>query len=88
MGIIRNIDALLGNAVSTEDRLVRELALGALDEAILSADPVRVIKEKVRLEGHQLLVSNARYDLSKVKRIFVVGPGRDAPGWPSVYRGF
>ena len=76
MGIIRNIDVLLGNAVSTEDRLARELALGALDEAILSADPVRVIKEKVRLEGHQLLVNNARYDLSKFKRIFVVGAGK------------
>lgn len=76
MGIIRNVDSLLANAVSPEDRLARELALGALDEAIVSADPVRVIKDKVKLEGHRLFVNNERYDLTKVKRIFVVGAGK------------
>jgi hypothetical protein len=57
LGIIRNVDSLLANAGSPEDRLARELALGALDEAIISADPLRVIKDKVKLKGHQLLVN-------------------------------
>lgn len=76
MGIIRNVESLLANAVSPVDRLARELALGALSEATVRADPVKVINDNVKLDGQQLLVKNERYDVSKVKRVFVIGAGK------------
>ena len=73
---ICNFEELLDNAASQKDRFARELALGALNEAIVSADPARVVKERVKLEGHQLLVNTENYDLTKVNRIFVIGGGK------------
>jgi glycerate 2-kinase len=80
MQVIQNGNSLLENAASPEDRLARELALGALNDAIIAADPIRVIKDKVSLKGHQLLVGSDRYDLTKIKRIFVIGAGKACPG--------
>jgi glycerate 2-kinase len=74
--VIRNIDSLLRNAATPRDRLARQLALRALDETVLSANPNRVMTENVKLKGFQLLVKNDRYDLTKIERIFVVGGGK------------
>lgn len=76
MGLIENADSILANAFSPKDSLARQLALGALDEAVMAANPVRVMTENVRLEGAQFIVKNEGYDLAKVDRIFVVGAGK------------
>lgn len=50
--------------------------MGALEQAVIAADPMRVIEDSVRLDGSLLVVKNDSYDLSNVKRIFVIGAGK------------
>ncbi|MFI5449750.1 MAG: DUF4147 domain-containing protein [Candidatus Bathyarchaeia archaeon] len=50
--------------------------MGGLNEATVSADPVKLIIDNVKLEGRQLFIKNVKYDLSKVGRMFVIGAGK------------
>lgn len=62
--------------MTPSERLARQFALRALDEAVAAADPLRIIAEKVRLVGSNLVVENETIDLSRLSRILVVGAGK------------
>jgi glycerate 2-kinase len=47
-----------------------------LAAAINSAEAGLGIKEKVSLSGNELLIANKTYDLTKIKRLFVIGAGK------------
>lgn len=48
----------------------------ALDAALDAADPYRAVLNAAKLNGDQLQVADARYDLAEFSRILVVGAGK------------
>ena len=74
--IIKNREELISNASSRKDRKAREIALDAIEEAFKTADPKRIMFSKVRLESGSLKINGEIFNLSKCKRIFVLGGGK------------
>lgn len=82
----------------------RRIARALADAALAAVDPAAAIRAHVRRDGDQLLVADREYDLSRYRRVFVVGAGKaSAPmaaaladilgerltgGWVNVKHGF
>jgi hydroxypyruvate reductase len=58
----------------------RALALDCLEAGIAAADPRRVVREAVAVDGETLTVAGSRYDLGDYEEIVVLGGGKAAPG--------
>jgi glycerate 2-kinase len=52
--------------------------LGALEGAVLAADPARLVSDNLKLEGETLRVSSLRFDLARFRRVMVIGGGKAA----------
>jgi len=70
---IRNREALAGTPA-------RALALDCLDAGIAAADPRRVVREAVAIDGETLTVAGSRYDLGDYEEVVVLGGGKAARG--------
>ena len=57
------------------DKLRRDV-LHAMDAALSAADPARIIKSHLRVDGSTLLAGDLRFALKKYRRIFVIGGGK------------
>jgi len=58
------------------DLEARRLVLGAIEVALPSVDPQRLVKKHVRVDDDRLLIDGFTIGLSKVNRILVVGGGK------------
>jgi len=76
MSIIENKEDLLLNARSERDKIARRIALSVLEEAFKAVDPKRIISSRVSLKGELLKIDDYEIDLSKYKRVFVLGGGK------------
>jgi len=74
--IIKNMDLLLASARSKPDFSARKLTLDCLEAALRAGDPNKIIKSSIRIQGTKLQVNGRRFDISKFRRIFVVGGGK------------
>lgn len=54
----------------------RKLVLGALEAALLAADPKRSVKKHVKLKGNMLLIADECYPLDDFDRVYVIGAGK------------
>src|SRR5919109_846359 len=52
------------------------LALQILSAALQAVDPAQGVRRFVRLEGQRLQVADRSYDLTRYRRVFVVGAGK------------
>ena len=52
--------------------------LRALEGAILAADPGRLVSQNLRLEGKTLRIRSLRFDLTRFRRLLVIGGGKAA----------
>src|SRR6267143_1921389 len=57
------------------DKLHRDV-LVAMDEALAAADPARIIRKHLRLDGQTLRADKLRFPLKDFRRIFVIGGGK------------
>src|SRR5882762_7920044 len=57
------------------DELHRDV-LAAMDEALVAADPARIIRKHLRLERKVLRADELRFPLKDFRRIFVIGGGK------------
>ena len=73
---ILNKKKLIENAVSSEDRKARIIALRILEVALKSADPRIAVKNYVNKIDGTLKVDNLTFDLEKFRNIYVVGGGK------------
>ena len=55
---------------------LRRHVLDAMDEAISAADPARIIRRHLRLDGPTLRADDLRFPLKNYRRIFVLGGGK------------
>ncbi len=69
MRLIKNFDQL----ASTRER---EAVLKVLEAGIERVDPFKAVKAAIQLRGNVLIVKDQRFDLSKYRRIIVVGLGK------------
>ena len=58
-----------------QDKLYRDV-LDAMDAALAAADPARIIKRHLRLDGPTLRADGLRFPLKKYRRIIVIGGGK------------
>lgn len=72
MNYIRNYRELIGHG----SRGVRKVALDCLNAAINAADTYQGTRRIVRLEGETLHAGKKRFDLSRIRNIYVVGAGK------------
>jgi glycerate 2-kinase len=73
---ILNKRKLIENAISTEDRKARMIALRILEVALKSADPRIAVRNHVNKIDGTLKVDNLTFDLEKFRKIYVVGGGK------------
>src|SRR5712691_2578221 len=57
------------------DKLHRDV-LAAMDQALTAADPARIIRKHLRLDGQTLCADKLRFPLKDYRRIFVIGGGK------------
>jgi len=73
--IVKNYNKLLTNAKGN-NKLARKLALNIIDAGINSILPANVIHQYIKLKGSILTIQDKSFNLSKFKRIFVIGGGK------------
>lgn len=71
-GIIKNVDSMVGHGQSS----IRRDALDIIEAGIFGADPGRGTLAKIQRKGDRLVVADKTYDLSQIRRIFVIGAGK------------
>ena len=76
MSIIKNREDLIANASSSKDRMARKIALDAIEEALRSAEPKRIMFSRIKLEGETLRINNYILNLSKYRKVYVLGGGK------------
>ncbi len=73
---IKNTAELIENAESEAERTARRVSLGAVEAALATVEPGRLIRSKLKILGGQLVVQGARFDLPRFRRILVIGGGK------------
>lgn len=73
---IRNREELLSRATSPLGWKARGIVLGAIEKALRSVDPKRLINSKVNLTKDLLDVNGSIFDLKSFQRVFVIGGGK------------
>src|SRR5690242_1586105 len=61
------------------DRLHRDV-LAAMNEALEAADPARIVKKHLKLDGKVLHADHLRFPLNKYRKILVIGGGKASGG--------
>ena len=69
MTIIKNKEELLSHG-NTEGR---RIALNIIEYALKTIDPYEVVKKTVLLDDEELTVGHLKYELSKIRNIYVLG---------------
>jgi hydroxypyruvate reductase len=75
---IKNASALIENGQTKAEKLARRLSLDAAEAALRAVEPSRLMKSKVRLVGKEVVVGRTRTDLTKFRRVLVIGGGKAA----------
>src|SRR5690606_31653243 len=65
-------------ALTTEQRNHRQIAMDLIRAALEAVDPAAAVRRNVRRDADRLEVAGRQFDLSRYKRIFVVGCGTAA----------
>lgn len=74
--MIKNKNALIQNAATPALKKVRKDILTLLEHVCIRIDPHGAMRQAVRLEKKNLIVAGKHFDVSRYKRIYVVGGGK------------
>jgi glycerate 2-kinase len=75
---VKNASELIENGETKSEQVARRLSLGAVEAALEAAEPGRLIRSKLKVVEGKLLLEAGTYDLSKFRRILVIGGGKAA----------
>ncbi len=78
--IINNYEQLLFNLKDERDLNARKILLNALEEAVSSVDPRKLVLNHITLKGNILFIDNEKFDLSQFDKIYVIGGGKASGG--------
>lgn len=72
MTIIKNKEELLSHG----NRDGRKIALNIIEYALRAIDTYKAVRKTVLIDNERLIVGHLKYDLSKIRNIYVVGAGK------------
>ncbi|MDA4113380.1 MAG: glycerate kinase [Thaumarchaeota archaeon] len=75
---IKNAPDLIDNGQTKAERVARGVSLDAIEAALASVEPGRLMRSKLRVRDDQLIVEGRKIDLSRFRRILVIGGGKAA----------
>ena len=74
MTIIKNKEELLSHG----NREGRRIALNIIEYALKTIDSYETVRKTILIDNERLVVGHLKYDLSKIRKIYVVGAGKGA----------
>lgn len=74
--LIKRRKEIIQNPRNQQNRIAREVVVSALEVAIESANPYKLVKKHVRLEDSNLIIDGEEFSLNKYKNVLVVGGGK------------
>jgi glycerate-2-kinase len=75
---IKNASVLIQNGRTHADKLARRLSLDAAEAALRAVEPSKLMRSKVRLAGKEFVAGSATIDLTRFRRVLVIGGGKAA----------
>lgn len=73
---VKNSSALLSKDLDKEQLSLRKFALELLEAAIDAVKPSKLIEKAVKVQYNKLIIHYDEYDLTKFKRVFIIGGGK------------
>ncbi len=73
---IKNVSKLLRKDLDEEKINLRKLAIEAIEKAINSVNPQRLIEKSISIQNNILTIQDDDYDLKKFKKISFIGGGK------------
>ena len=74
--LIKNLQNLLLNAQSDQDRQARKIALQILDATLKASNPYDLVKKQVHLQGNLLTITSQTINLDDYDHIYIIGAGK------------
>ncbi len=73
---VKNLSQLIPNNIQEESLSLRKIGLNALEIALRSVEPKKLIQDAVKIVKDKLIIRNDKFDLTKFRKILVVGGGK------------
>jgi len=73
---VKNLSQLTPNNIQEESLALRKIGLNALEIALRSVEPKKLIQDAVKITKDKLIIRNEKFDLTKFRKILVVGGGK------------
>lgn len=73
---VKNLSQLTPNNIQEESLALRKIGLNALEIALRSVEPKNLIQDAVKIVKDKLIIRNDKFDLTKFRKILVVGGGK------------
>jgi len=73
---IKNLIQLTSNSIKEESLTLRKTGLNALEIALKSVEPKKLIQNTVKIVNDKLIIRNDAFDLSTFREILVIGGGK------------
>jgi len=73
---IKNLSQLTPNNIQEESLALRKIGLNALEIALRSVEPKKLIQNAVKITKDKLIIRNDKFDLTKFREILVIGGGK------------
>ncbi|MCK5403445.1 glycerate-2-kinase family protein, partial [Candidatus Bathyarchaeota archaeon] len=74
--MIKNMQSLVSNARSHQNRKARKIALEILESTLKASNPKDLVKKQIHLEGNLLKIVSFTINLDNHDRIYVIGAGK------------
>ena len=73
---VKNLSQLTPNNIKEESLALRKAGLNALEIALRSVEPKKLIENAVKITKDKLIIRNDKFDLTKFREILVIGGGK------------
>ncbi|MFW9902409.1 MAG: glycerate-2-kinase family protein, partial [Candidatus Thorarchaeota archaeon] len=73
---IKNTSQLFPNTLSNNQKFLRKTALQSLEISIHAVKPNIMMERSLKFQKSKLLIQNDEFDLTKYKRIYIIGGGK------------
>ncbi|MFX1497621.1 MAG: glycerate kinase [Promethearchaeota archaeon] len=73
---IKNYDQLLSEELPQRYKILREIVLNALEIAIISIKPDKLMQKAIKLNNNNLVINGKVFDLNDYHKIYIIGGGK------------
>ena len=73
---VKNLSQLIPNNIKEDSLALRKVGLDALEIALSSVEPKKLIQNSVKIIKDKLIIRNDEFDLRTFREILVIGGGK------------